>query len=148
MKRYLISYALAASAFTQTAMASCDEITSLKDLLWENRIIVANSKDNSDELTGLFRQASHGIIDRDVIWFVLSNNELQTNYKGATSPNLLSQIRNQYPLSDNEVILIGKDGGLKERMSGLDLERLFGDIDHMPMRIREMREKQSGANEP
>ena len=139
MKRYLIPCALAAATLAQTAMASNGELTSLKDLIWENRIIVANSEQNRDELTDLFSQENNGIIDRDVIWFVFSDDALQTNYPGSVSPSLLNQVKSQYQLSDNEVILIGKDGGLKERISGLDLDRLFGDIDRMPMRVREMR---------
>ncbi len=139
MKRYLIPCALAAATLAQTAMASNGELTSLKDLIWENRIIVANSEQNRDELTDLFSQENNGIIDRDVIWFVFSDDQLQTNYPGSVSPSLLNQVKSQYQLSDNEVILIGKDGGLKERISGLDLDRLFGDIDRMPMRVREMR---------
>ncbi len=139
MKRYLIPCALAAATLAQTAMASNGELTSLKGLIWENRIIVANSEQNRDELTDLFSQENNGIIDRDVIWFVFSDDALQTNYPGSVSPSLLNQVKSQYQLSDNEVILIGKDGGLKERISGLDLDRLFGDIDRMPMRVREMR---------
>lgn len=140
MKRHLISCALAAATLAQTAMASNGELTSLKDLIWENRIIVANSENNRDELTDLFSQENNGIIDRDVIWFVFSDDGLQTNYPSTVSPSLPNRVRSQYQLSDNEVILIGKDGGLKERISGLDLDRLFGDIDRMPMRVREMRE--------
>ncbi|MBJ7552102.1 DUF4174 domain-containing protein [Marinomonas ostreistagni] len=140
MKRYLLPCALAVAALTQTAYASNGELTHLKDLIWQNRIIVANSEQSSDTLTELFSQENSGIIDRDVIWFVFSDNEVQTNYQGSVSPSLLSQVKSQYQLRDNEVILIGKDGGLKERLSGLDLDRLFGDIDRMPMRVREMRE--------
>lgn len=146
MKRYLIPYALVAAALSQTAVASSSELTNLKDLVWQNRIIVVNSGQNSDELTDLFSQESHGIIDRDVVWFVFSGDALKTNYQGTISPSLLSRVKSQYQLSDNEVILIGKDGGLKERISGLDLDRLFGDIDRMPMRIREMQKKQWGED--
>ena len=36
------------------------------------------------------------------------------------------------------VSLIGKDGGIKERASSLDLYDLFGAVDAMPMRQYEM----------
>ena len=140
MKRYLLPCVLAVAALTQVVHANQNELADLKDLIWQNRIIVANSEQSSDKLTDLFSQESSGIIDRDVIWFVFSDDELKTNYQGAVSPSLISQVKSQYQLRDNEVILIGKDGGLKERISGLDLDRLFGDIDRMPMRVREMRE--------
>ncbi|MBM6550756.1 DUF4174 domain-containing protein [Marinomonas ostreistagni] len=140
MKPCLIPCVLALTAFTQAAAASDETLTSLQDLRWENRIIVANAGQDSTKLTDLFSQASDAIIDRDVVWLVLSDNDIQTNYQGAISPSLLSRVKSQYQLNDNEVILIGKDGGLKERISGLDLERLFNDIDRMPMRIREMQQ--------
>jgi hypothetical protein len=37
------------------------------------------------------------------------------------------------------MLLIGKDGGVKSREPSLDLDAIFGRIDAMPMRIREMR---------
>jgi hypothetical protein len=37
------------------------------------------------------------------------------------------------------VILIGYDQGEKLRQDTVDLERLFAEIDQMPMRVREMR---------
>lgn len=38
-----------------------------------------------------------------------------------------------------EVILIGKDGGIKSRFDRVDLKAIFSDIDAMPMRQNEMR---------
>ena len=40
------------------------------------------------------------------------------------------------------VTLIGKDGGVKYRISHLDLQQVFNIIDSMPMRAREMRERE------
>ncbi|WP_202405758.1 MULTISPECIES: DUF4174 domain-containing protein [Halomonadaceae] len=40
---------------------------------------------------------------------------------------------------DVSVVLIGKDGGVKQRSRGLDVAGIFSLIDTMPMRQREMR---------
>ena len=44
------------------------------------------------------------------------------------------------PLESEEpaAVLVGKDGGEKDRRRELDLERIFGMVDAMPMRRREM----------
>ena len=47
---------------------------------------------------------------------------------------LLAKVR-----SEDRVLLIGKDGGMKSRESSLDLDAIFRRIDAMPMRKREMR---------
>ena len=44
----------------------------------------------------------------------------------------------QYAVKPGEVILIGKDGGLKLRLDNLDIPILFSVIDAMPMRQNEM----------
>ena len=56
-----------------------------------------------------------------------------------------SDVRRRFGLQGREVqlLLIGKDGGLKARQSGamLDLERVFELIDSMPMRREEMQRR-------
>lgn len=80
-------------------------------------------------------------MDRDIVWFVLYRQTIKTNYEGQTSSELVDRIQEKYLLRNHEVILIGKDGGVKERITKLDLERLFNDIDRMPMRQNEMQRK-------
>ena len=56
-----------------------------------------------------------------------------------------SNVRRRFELEGPEVqlLLIGKDGGMKARQSGamLDLERVFEVIDSMPMRRAEMQRR-------
>ncbi|MGO1501416.1 MAG: DUF4174 domain-containing protein, partial [Marinobacter sp.] len=47
---------------------------------------------------------------------------------------LLAKVR-----SDERVLLIGKDGGIKSRESSLNLDAIFRRVDAMSMRMREMR---------
>jgi hypothetical protein len=56
-----------------------------------------------------------------------------------------SQVRRRFGLEGREVqlLLIGKDGGMKARQSGgmLDLDRVFELVDSMPMRRAEMQRR-------
>ena len=82
------------------------------------------------------------MIDRDILWFVIEDTFIRTNFSGAISPKLGSRLRKGYFHGGTKVILIGKDGGIKSRETTLDLFGIFTRIDAMPMRQREM----SGEN--
>ena len=52
-----------------------------------------------------------------------------------------SQLREALQIDGFEIVLIGKDGGVKLRSkTPLDVETLYAVIDAMPMRRREMRD--------
>jgi hypothetical protein len=69
--------------------------------------------------------------------------------QGVLSSSLESDVKALLEQSrpDERVLLIGKDGGIKSRESSLDLDAIFGRIDGMPMRIREMRTNQSNTRD-
>ena len=62
----------------------------------------------------------------------------------------VQSIRSHFKLEagSTDLLLIGKDGGLKKRIRRIDLEYLFAAIDAMPMRRAELREQQSGSEPP
>ena len=79
-----------------------------------------------------------------MVWFVLGEQTLHTNYEGKLEDQLRQALMDSYftPVpSETAVRLIGKDGSLKSRSSDLDLEATFGLIDQMPMRRAEMRSR-------
>ena len=115
-------------------------LTDLSSLQWQNRIIVVNDVADVDPVLSLLKDNASGFTDRDLIWLVFVNDETLTNYPGTLAPQLKANTRKTYRIAPGEVILIGKDGGVKNRLDQLDLETLFSDIDAMPMRRREMRE--------
>jgi len=102
---------------------------SLKDHRWKHRIIAYTL---SDKDIILFKQVSAkhalAIKERDLILISLSDESQK-----ALAENLHANI------GKTELFLIGKDGGLKERIDRLDLVYLFNLIDQMPMRQGEMR---------
>ena len=134
--------------YANTAIDDIDEFE------WENRIILVNATlDNNGsrntELQTLLGQNVE-IEDRDIIWFFISSkpnssnqNEfnIQTNSTRKLTPTFKNQIYSLVQNKSQQVILIGKDGGIKSRSKTLNLSDLFSQIDMMPMRILEMQQR-------
>ena len=64
-----------------------------------------------------------------------------TNSEYVIDPTQRRKLIARYAGDAPVVVLIGKDGGVKEVDSDLDLARTFARIDAMPMRRREMAER-------
>lgn len=116
------------------------DMNSLSDYQWKNRLILVQAADeNAGEIETL-RSARAAVDDRDIVWFVNTGADLISNQDGVSS-SLESEIKALLDKfrSDERVLLIGKDGGMKSREPSLDLDAIFRRIDRMPMRMREMR---------
>ncbi len=117
----------------------------LNEYQWSNRLLLVYA---DDEESSAYRQQIQefegqqvGIDDRDLVVFTILPQKV-INPEGETlPPQSAKDLRQRYdvPNAQFEVILIGKDGGvkLKERKF-LSSEKLFSIIDRMPMRRREM----------
>ena len=122
------------------AMAREAPLADLKSLLWKHRItVIFTAQPEHPENTLI--QAKTQVDDRDIVWFIVSDDALRTNYSGAIGAGFSAYLRNAFGHHTNRTILIGKDGGVKQQSSKLKLEDLFGRIDTMPMRIREMQDR-------
>ncbi len=107
---------------------------------WRNRILVVLSDDVNElnKQKDILVKFMDGLIDRDLIIF---------GYKNLEAPFIedsqveLNSIKEEFSLSqDDNVILIGKDGGVKKTWkTHVTSDELFRIIDSMPMRRREMR---------
>lgn len=115
---------------------SLDNLSSLK---WQHRIVVFNEPENQAEALRMIKNQQHDIETRDVVWFMFTGGAVQSNYVGEIAETFAGHIRDHYQLSAGQVILVGKDGGLKSSFDGIKLNAIFADIDAMPMRQREMR---------
>jgi len=115
-------------------------MNNLGDYQWRNRLILVQAASETEGVVETLRDARAELDDRDIIWFVNTGSGLVSNQATVSGGvehdviELLAKAR-----SDDRVLLIGKDGGIKSRESSLDLDAIFGRIDAMPMRIREMR---------
>ncbi len=129
-------------------MSANDQIT-LEDLRWKNRILlVFPTSAYAENPDYLFIPESDTleseIKERDMVYFVFGDS-LKSNSDFSFSNDYIEQLRAKHTLGTKKdcYVLIGKDGGTKLRreQSKIDWEELFGTIDAMPMRIREMKEK-------
>lgn len=116
-------------------------LNNLEPLTWKNRIILVFSS-KTDQYQTMLERATAGIDDRDIVWFIIDGNKTTTNYQGKITDELAMNIGRAYSAIGAPVILIGKDGGVKETGDLLSLQGLFDEIDSMPMRIREMNQNQ------
>ena len=119
-----------------------EALGSLLALRWEYRVILVRA-DGSEAAAAEanLRALDDGVRERDIAWFVLGSDSMISNYKGALAPDLAERIKADHFEADDpweRVVLIGKDGGVKDRSPDLDLEKTFQLIDRMPMRQREM----------
>lgn len=114
---------------------------------WKNRVVVILTNNIKSEVFKQQLQAFHKptkeFKERKIVSYVL----LPANYQlGHPSKNWIinQEIFNEFKKTDKEfeVILIGLDGDVKLRETEfLSTERLFTIIDTMPMRKREIRNK-------
>ena len=133
----------------------------LADYKWKNRILVIFADKDNNQSNQLFRKqielfSSHkeGLKERDLITFQVFKEKdtekgITPNQKSISSSDI-EQLKKRFDFSyqDNKtednfaVFLVGKDGGTKLKTENeiLNLEKLFGTIDAMPMRQNEMRE--------
>lgn len=114
-------------------------MNNLGDYQWKNRLILVHAVQETEGAVETLRDAHVAINDRDIIWFVNTGEGLvsnQTTVSGGVEQDINELFAKVRP--EDKVLLIGKDGGMKSREPGLDLGAIFGRIDAMPMRIREM----------
>ncbi len=125
-----------------TAQSGAEEITSLKPFLGKHRIIIAD-QDDSKRWVKAFRKEDLQLTLRNVIWLVIDSDRQQlidSNSHHTLSDELVMKLSFSPYLAPpkTRVVLIGKDGDIKETYDELDIDAIYDDIDAMPMRKREM----------
>ena len=123
----------------------------LANYKWKNRILIifSDTKDNSlfQKQMQLFLEDKEGLEERDLIVFQVFEEIGIMPSKKTISNSDTEELKKQFDFSFAEnkfaVFLVGKDGGTKLKVENkiLTLEKLFGTIDAMPMRQREMERK-------
>lgn len=132
---FLLTFLLSLAVFA----TDNTKLNALEQLQWQNRVILIFS-DRVEHYQQIFNNAESQVKDRDIAWFIIDGKQLLINYSGGISDRFLPLLHRQFKTSNEEVILIGKDGGVKQRGKALPINQLFDEIDTMPMRIREMQE--------
>jgi hypothetical protein len=120
----------------------------LTQFQWKNRLLFLFAEDANDpffkNLQNQIMAQKAEVDDRDLIIFELP---VQGPARMGTTPldqKEADSIRTHFAIPSNtfSLILVGKDGGIKlKREERVDLSDVFGLIDSMPMRQREMQQK-------
>lgn len=113
-------------------------VENISEFEWQKRIILVLSDSSADDDIALLKHADAEIRDRHIYWFVLQDNRVTSNYPGQIDQKFVKETKKYFRNDNNNVLLIGKDGGIKNRSSSLELRKLFALIDTMPMRQAEM----------
>ena len=115
--------------------------------LWQHRLLFLVSDSAADPRLVAQRQVIETlrdeVIDRDLLVFELSATSGNADGQALTAQDVAG-LRRQLGVAagDRRLILIGLDGSIKRR-GELDtgLQAVFGQIDAMPMRRQELRER-------
>jgi len=120
----------------------------LTQFQWKNRLLFLFAEDANDpffkNLQSQIMAQKAEVDDRDLIIFELP---AKGSTRMGTTPldrQQADSIRAHLDIPGNtfSLILVGKDGGIKlKREDRVDLSDVFGLIDSMPMRKREMQQK-------
>ena len=120
---------------------SLSTLSNIDSLAWKNRVVIVNEIKNQDKSLQLLKEHVVQIDDRDIIWFLIKDNLVLSNYKGDLSSEFVRNISQRFSDLQNKVILIGKDGGIKSKSDYLNLEDIFSEVDSMPMRLFEIQKR-------
>ena len=120
----------------------------LTQFQWKNRLLFIFAEDGSHPL---FKDLQSQIVarkaeidDRDLIVFEVPAQGPARMNNSPLDRKDADSIRTHFAIPSNtfSLILVGKDGGIKlKREDRVDLSDVFGLIDSMPMRQREMQQK-------
>lgn len=118
----------------------------LEDYRWQNRLLLVFAPGPGharvSDVQAQVDAACEGVLDRDLLVIdAYADGTGQVDGTPLAEP-AVNDLRRRFDVGadDVTVILIGKDGGVKERLSGeFDLSEVFALIDGMPMRRAETR---------
>ena len=120
----------------------------LAQFQWKNRLLFLVAPDSSNPLFKSLHSELHAqqaeVKDRDLVVFEVLEREASKMNTTPIDPQAADSIRDRFSVSPNifSLILVGKDGGIKlKRYDQVSLEEIFDLIDSMPMRQREMQQK-------
>lgn len=118
---------------------------SLDEYRWKNRIVVLFARDAESDLyqsqMKKFASRESGIKDRDLLFVSVFEEDCSKIDGKEISDKSADSIRQRLKAGNKpfRIVLIGKDGTVKlQREKVLTPDELFGIIDQMPMRRREM----------
>ena len=129
-------------------MATDADARPLDGLRWEKRVIVMLAESADDpalaEQEARLRAVVPDLVERDVVLVAARGQTVTVDGDTVQAPGA-GELRDAYAdgASGFQVVLVGEDGGVKLRSAEpVSASDLFALIDTMPMRQREMRERE------
>ena len=124
------------------------QIDYLSDLKWKNRILIVLS-DDQFQFFKKIEQNIKGLDERDFLMIIFNNNIAFIGKKPMSEKFSRSV---GYKIKDinrsHRLILIGKDGNIKSSyLFETELEKIFYDVDKMPMRKYEMKMRNNSKSD-
>lgn len=110
---------------------------------WENRLVLifGDNADLEKKQLDELSSSSSGLDERDILYFLITENDDNANFNKEETQYL----KDKYTTNKQTftVVLVGKDGGIKQTIENqvLETKTLFALIDGMPMRRAEMKNK-------
>lgn len=153
MMKSMCSLSISLLLSSVVSMAHAGENGSFADLdldalRWKNRVLVLFSPSESDASFQLQKQglasSAQGVLERDLMVLEIVEQGQSRAGNHLLSEKSVQDIRKRLGVVGGsfQVLLIGKDGGVKLRSSEpVSMKDLFGLIDSMPMRQQEMGSK-------
>jgi len=137
----------AITIITMILISSSTYSQELRKHEWKNRIIVILTSDNQNakynEQLETFENETEGFKERKLVVYHATPTKYKTGFQ-KNNWKKSSQLYDRFKQSDSdfEIILLGLDGGVKLRQENLlTVRKLYGTIDAMPMRRREIESK-------
>ena len=119
---------------------SSKSINHLSELKWKNRVLVVVTNEK-EEIKDLITNYNNGLNEREfvVIQFDGENAFIDDKKMSKRFSHSVSKKLRRIP-QEVYLVLIGKDGRIKNLFSKTtNLNRIFSEVDKMPMRINEMK---------
>ena len=147
----MIKYFLIIASLSFIIFINCSEnnvILDLKSFEWENRILVVGG--NGSKYQNQFDNLEvnkNEYTERDMVVILINKDESKISYDGLNVLNKLDydstlSIRKRFNFDNFNLILIGKDGGVKyNNNEPVKINKIFEIIDKMPMRMQEIKER-------
>jgi hypothetical protein len=96
------------------------QLTNLNQLKWKSRIVIVDQRVDDFSARAKFIKNEFDINERNVIWVIIGDQLVSSNYPAALSQELAKDIGRRLLLANAKVILIGKDGSIKLRQLSFD----------------------------
>ncbi|GAB3011101.1 DUF4174 domain-containing protein [Bowmanella dokdonensis] len=125
--------------------AFASQLGSLDELQQHRLLLLKAVAGQEHDVSGL-RDARDKFAQRDLYWFVIQNEQIVTNYPAPLTPEFGEHLVTRYFRDHNHsLVLIGKDGLVKQQAADLDIDQILAVIDSMPVRRMEAN-RQKGSN--